>query len=86
MEHKREEAHRAAEARARAAAERRAGEERAKAAAAEEARSREEVIPWLRALGVRPDRARRAAEHPSVVAEAALEERVRAALRSLSPS
>ena len=64
----------AREARARAAAE--AEQARVRAAAAEE------VIPWLRALGLRVDEARRAAAGGCEAApDAPLEERVRHALR-----
>ena len=76
----------AEEARVRAAAE--AEEARALAAAvAEEARIRAaasaEVVPWLRALGLRSDEARRAAEACECSAGAPLEERVRSALSFL---
>lgn len=45
----------------------------------------EEVIPWLRALGVRADEARRAVALCESIPEASLEERVRTALRCLAP-
>jgi hypothetical protein len=55
------------------------------AAAAEQARARaaavEEVVPWLRALGLRADEARRAAAQCEALPDAPLEERVRHALR-----
>jgi len=74
----------AEEARALAAAT--AEEARARAAAAaEEARVRaaaaEEVVPWLRALGLRVEEARRAAEPCQAIPDAPLEERLRCALR-----
>jgi len=90
MSQKREAAQQAAEEkRLRAAA---AERERARAAAAaaeararaaEEARVRaaaEEVVPWLRALGLRADEARQAAARCEAIPEAPLEERVRCAL------
>jgi hypothetical protein len=78
--------HAAEEARARAAA---AEQARARAevdaAAAEEARARAaaaaEVVPWLRALGLRAAEAHRAAETCKAMPDAPLEERVRLALR-----
>ena len=95
MSHKRETAQRASEAarrraaaateeaRARAAAAAEDARVRA-AAAAEEARVRaaavEEVVPWLRALGLRADEARRAASRCEAAPDAPLEERVRYAL------
>lgn len=54
------------------------------AAAAE--RARQEVIPWLRARGVRPADARRAAASSGAPPDAPLEERVRLALRLLVPA
>ena len=42
-----------------------------------------EVVPWLRALGCRPEDARRAAECCASIPDAPLEERVRVALKSL---
>jgi 5-methylcytosine-specific restriction endonuclease McrA len=51
---------------------------RAKAAA-------EEVIPWLRALGLRADESRRAAALTESIADAPLEERVRLALTRFGP-
>ena len=83
MNEKREEARRASEARRRAAeAARLAAEARARAAAAHQAAARE-VIPWLRALGIRDQDARQAAAHCETIPDAPLEERVRLALRSL---
>ena len=85
MSRKREAARRAAEeTRARATAE--AEEARTRAAMeAEEARVRaaavEEVVPWLHALGLRMDEARRAAARCEATPDAPLEERVRHALR-----
>ena len=72
------------EARALAAAE--ANEARARAVAAEETRARAtaaaaEVVPWLRALGLRAEEARRAAEPCQAIPDAPLEERLRCALR-----
>ncbi len=55
-------------------------------AANAEARARaEEVIPWLRTLGVSLAEARKAAATCECLADAPLEQRVRQALRSLSP-
>jgi hypothetical protein len=58
------------------------------AAAAEEARVRaaaeEEVVPWLRGLGLRVEEARRAAARCGAIPHAPLEERVRCALSSLA--
>ena len=77
MRRKHETAQRAAEpARARAAAE--AEEARVRAAAAAE------VIPWLRALGLRADEARRAAARCEAIPDIPLEERVRYALSGLA--
>jgi hypothetical protein len=45
----------------------------------------EEVIPFLRALGIRPTDARRAAEKCEAIAGHSLEERVKLALRSFGP-
>jgi hypothetical protein len=42
------------------------------------------VIPWLRALGFRPDEARRAATFCETMPDASLEQRVRAALSFLA--
>jgi hypothetical protein len=97
MSRKREAAQRAAhEARAGAAAAVAAGEARTRPVAAEETRARAaavaeearvrtaaaaEVVPWLRALGLRVDEARRAAEPCGAIPDAPLEERVRYALR-----
>ena len=44
-----------------------------------------EVIPYLRALGCRPDEARRAAERSEAIPKASLEERVRLAVSHLGP-
>jgi 5-methylcytosine-specific restriction endonuclease McrA len=73
-------------ARKREAAQRETEAERARAAAeAEAARARvaaaDEVVPWLRALGLRLDEARRAAATCESIPGAPLEERVRLALR-----
>ena len=76
MAGKREEARRAADARARAAA---AG---ARAAAQAQAR---DVMAGLRELGFRADQARRAAEFAETLPDATLEERMRAALKFLCP-
>jgi hypothetical protein len=46
----------------------------------------EEVIPWLRALGVRAEQAKHAAAQCAGMRGAPLEERVRVALRQLSPA
>jgi 5-methylcytosine-specific restriction endonuclease McrA len=97
MNRKREVAERASdEARSRAAA---AEESRTRAAAAEEARSRAaaaaeeariraaataEVVPWLRALGLRAHEARRAAARCETIPDAPLETRVRCALTGLA--
>jgi hypothetical protein len=89
MSHKRDAARREAEAtRSRAAAARAADEARVRAAAAraaDEARVRaaaaEEIVPWLRALGLRAEEARRAAARCETAPDAPLEERVRHALR-----
>jgi hypothetical protein len=93
MARKREAAQREAEqARARADAAAAVEAARARAAAeAEAARVRaaavEEVVPWLRALGLRADEARRAAAACEAIPGAPLEERVRHALRcSVRPS
>jgi hypothetical protein len=87
MQHKREQAKRAAaetrarrEAAARAAAAERVESERAARARADE------VVPWLRSLQVRADDAKRAAEHAASHAAASLEERVRLALAFLGRS
>jgi hypothetical protein len=73
-------------ARACAAAVERARAHAAEAAAAAEATSvraaaAEEVVPWLRALGLRADEARSAAARCETAPDAPLEERVRHALR-----
>jgi 5-methylcytosine-specific restriction endonuclease McrA len=91
MARKREAARREAqEARSRATAANEAARARV-AAEAEAARVRaaavEEVVPWLRALGLRVDEARRAAARSDTAPDAPLEERVRHALRcSARPS
>jgi len=58
------------------------------AAAAKEARVRaaaaEEVVPWLRGLGLRVEEARRAAARCEAIPHAPLEERVRCALSGLA--
>jgi hypothetical protein len=58
------------------------------AAAAEAARTRaaatEEVVPWLRALGLRADEARRRAASCDAIPDAPLEERVRYALSGVA--
>ena len=69
---KREEAQRAAAARARATA------------AAEQARE-QDVVPWLRQLGFRADEARQAAAFCETIPDAPLEERVRVALSYFHP-
>jgi 5-methylcytosine-specific restriction endonuclease McrA len=69
MRRKREEARAAATAKAEAAA-----------AAQARKQATEEVIPWLRALGIRGDQARRAAALCESVPDASLEQRVRLAL------
>ena len=51
----------------------------------QQAASVEEVIPYLRTLGVRPNEARQAAKCCEGMPDAPLEERVRAALRCLAP-
>ena len=88
MNRKRQEARWAA-AEARTAALKQANEraeEQAKERAKEQAKKRaEEVIPWLRTLGIRADDARRAAERCEAIPDASLEERVRVALRSFGP-
>ena len=62
-------------------------EARERAAAAAEKANELDVVPWLRQLGFRADQARRAATHcDDTVPDATLEERLRAALRFLSPS
>lgn len=53
-------------------------------AAATKARA-QEVVPWLRALGLRADEARHAAERCEHMADAPLEERVRVALTCFGP-
>ncbi len=64
--------------RKREAAQRAAREARARAAAAEE------VVPWLRALGLRTDEARRRAANCETIPDAPLEERVRHALSCIA--
>jgi hypothetical protein len=73
MNAKREDARRAAAARAAAARERIAREKA------------EEVIPWLQALGIRADDARRASARCASMPDASLEERVKAALSCFAP-
>ena len=85
MRHKREEARRA-RAEARAAAARWAAEDRERAAAVAEKAKELDVVPALRNLGFRADEARRAATHcDDTVPDSTIEERLRAALRFLSP-
>ena len=79
------------DARAQAAAAKAAAAEEARAldaAVAEEARVRsaavEEVVPWLRALGLRLNEARRAAARCEAIPDAPLEERVRCALSGIA--
>ena len=48
-------------------------------------RRAEEVVPWLQALGIRADHARRAAEQCENAPHATLEQRVTAALRHFGP-
>jgi 5-methylcytosine-specific restriction endonuclease McrA len=80
MRTKREDARRAAaERHSRAAAA--AAQERARVAK----EKAEEVIPWLQALGIRADDARRAAARCESMPEASLEERVKAALSGFAP-
>jgi 5-methylcytosine-specific restriction endonuclease McrA len=61
---------------------RKAAVDAAKAAAKERA---EEVVPWLRALGIRADHARKAAERCESIPHASLEERVKLALSCFGP-
>jgi 5-methylcytosine-specific restriction endonuclease McrA len=85
MEEKREEARRAAEAKARARAEAKqavAAEAEARAIAQEHAK---DVMCGLRNLGFRADQARRAAEYTATLSDATLEDRLRAALKFLCP-
>ena len=92
MERKREEARRRAEAKLAAARAKETERARKEAYAREleanaEARARAlEVMPWLRALGVRADEARRAAARCEGMSDAPLEERVRHALKGLAPA
>src|SRR5262245_39033173 len=59
---------------------------RREAAARQEARKKaEEVIPWLRALGINASAARNAAERCEAVPDASIEERVRLALTCFGP-
>ena len=67
---------------ARAAAAERAATEARRATAQEKA---QEVIPWLRRLGIRADHARQAAERCESIPDASLEERVRLALSCFGP-
>ena len=84
MRHKREEARRARKARAAAA--RQTAEAREPAAAAAEKAKELDVVPALRNLGFRADEARRAAAHcDKTLPDEPLEERLRTALRFLSP-
>jgi hypothetical protein len=53
----------------------------AAAACARAKESAAEVLPWLQALGIRADRARRAAERCEAIPDAPLEERIKLALR-----
>ncbi len=69
----------AAREQARAERERAAAEEASRFAAAEE------LVPWLRGLGLRANEAREVARRVPIVEGASLEERVRAALRLLGP-
>jgi len=92
MRNKREEARRAREearrarAAARAAAASKEAEARERAGATAERAKELDVVPWLRELGFRADEARRAAVHcDKTIPDGPLEERVRAALRFLSP-
>jgi 5-methylcytosine-specific restriction endonuclease McrA len=89
MSRKREAAQQAAEEKhLRAASAERERARAAAAAAAEEARARAaaaaEVVPWLRALGLRADEARRVATQCEAVPHASLEERVRYALSCMA--
>ena len=45
----------------------------------------QEVVPWLRALGLSADEARRAAARAEAVPDASLEQRVRLALTCFGP-
>ena len=87
MRHKREMARRAvharrqeAAARAAQASARSADEARRKSAEAHARAAARDVVPWLRALGLRADEARRAAALCATIPEAPLEQRVRRAL------
>ena len=71
-----------AEAKAKAEAEAKARAEVAAKAAADRAR-RDEVIPWLRSLGFKPEEAKRGATMCEGMAGASLEERVQCALAGL---
>jgi hypothetical protein len=53
--------------------------------AAEAKQRAEEIVPWLQALGIRADHARRAAERCEYKPDASLEERVKAALSTFAP-
>ena len=57
----------------------------AEATAADERAGGHDVAPWLRQLGFRADEIRRASELCESLPDASLEERVRFALRHLSP-
>jgi Holliday junction resolvasome RuvABC DNA-binding subunit len=80
MQEKRDEARRAAAARAQAAEAKVRARAAAESAATEQTR---DVIAGLRTLGFRADEARRAAALTETMHDAGLEERMRAALRSL---
>jgi len=67
----------------RRAKEARPAEEDARRAAAKE--RAEEVIPWLRALGIRAEHARKAVERCESIPNATLEERVKLALSCFGP-
>jgi len=70
---------------ARRARVRAAAEARARTAAAAEPSHEQDVVPWLRQLGFRPDEARRAAAPCEAIPAASLEERLRLALSLLRP-
>ena len=84
MQEKRETARRLAEETRRRSA---AGGERARQQAITEAEVDPDrsVVPWLQALGLKPEDARRAAAVADAAPDASLEERVRIALRSVAP-
>ena len=91
MREKRQQARREAAAkreakRAREAAEARETKRAHERAAAVAARA-QEIVPWLRTLGCRPDEARRAAAHAvEVLPGASLEDQVHRALQTLAPA